>query len=346
MSVAAIALALSGRWLLPLLGSSYSAEKLALTGTLFLGLLFWLPMSACIATWRAVLNARGKFAVAAIAPLAMPLATIVLLYAGASRWGVYVLTAGMLVGVASECVVLAWNLRRLGYRLLPAWNGWTSDLAAIRNQYLPFTAGAILGSACLVVDQAFAGRLGTGSVSGLAFGTKIATVLLAICAAGAATAVLPEFSRLVAAQRWEALRRVVRVDFTLVMLITIPATAVLVAITEPAVRIFFERGAFDAAAVQLVARVQRWSLLQIPFAILLALAGRMATAISATSLLAKVGVAALAVTALADWWLSRSMGVAGIALSNAIVQATSVVLLLILLYRREPRLFSSSKAGA
>jgi len=39
-----------GRWLLPLLGSSFSDEKLRLTTSLFLVLILWLPMGACIDT--------------------------------------------------------------------------------------------------------------------------------------------------------------------------------------------------------------------------------------------------------------------------------------------------------
>src|SRR5262249_51960281 len=57
MLAGAALLALTGPWLLPLAGSSFSGPKLHLATILFYGLLCWLPMSACIAVWRAVLNA-------------------------------------------------------------------------------------------------------------------------------------------------------------------------------------------------------------------------------------------------------------------------------------------------
>jgi putative peptidoglycan lipid II flippase len=89
MLAVSILLAAGGRWILPFLGSSFSPEKLQLTASLFLVLIVWLPMSACIAVWRAVLNAHNTFALAAAAPLTTPLASIILLYAGAHRWTVY-----------------------------------------------------------------------------------------------------------------------------------------------------------------------------------------------------------------------------------------------------------------
>src|SRR6478609_8982449 len=86
MLAVSILLAVGGRWILPLLGSSFSTEKLRITSSLFLALILWLPMSACIAVWRAVLNAHNSFALAAAAPLTTPLASIIFLYAGAHRW--------------------------------------------------------------------------------------------------------------------------------------------------------------------------------------------------------------------------------------------------------------------
>ena len=115
MLAAAVALGFTGRWLLPLAGSSFSAEKLHLATALFFGLLLWLPMSACIATWKAVLNANGLFALAAVAPLASPVATIALLYAFASAYGVAVLCVGAVGGVAIECLFLARAVRRIGF---------------------------------------------------------------------------------------------------------------------------------------------------------------------------------------------------------------------------------------
>ncbi len=345
MLAAAVGLGLTGRWLLPLAGSSFSAEKLHLATALFFGLLFWLPMSACIATWRAVLNANRSFALAAIAPLASPLATMVLLCTFAQRYGVAVLCVGTVGGVALECMLLAGAVRRMGYPISPSWLRWNGpELGSLRRQYLPLIASAIISSACVVVDQSVAGRLGPGKVSALVYGNKLATVLLAVMASGVSTAVLPAFSRLAAAQDWKRLRHSVLLYCGAVTLLMMPLTAVLVVFSGPLVRAFFQHGAFQAAATQLVAEIQRFALLQAPFAILLAIAARLTSALSANRLLVWMGAAALITDIILDVLFSRWLGVTGIALASPVVSAVSLCVLVLLLRRHEPRVFSGGES--
>lgn len=340
MAVAAAGLAAAGRWLLPLAGSSFSTEKLQLSTALLLGLLVWLPLSACIATWRAVLNANHSFALAAIAPLASPVLIIALLFGFANQYGVAVLCAGTVGGVMLECVLLSMAVRRKGYPLRPAWQGWRSpELETVRRQYVPLAAAAVISSACVVVDQSVAGRLGSGGVSALVYGNKLAGVLLAIVASAAATAVLPVFSRLAAARDWKGLRRSILVYCGTVALVMTPITIALIASSGFLVRTFFEHGAFHSAATQLVTQVQRFSLLQAPFAMLVAIATRLTAALSANALLVRVGIAALITDVVLDLLFSHWWGVAGIALATPAVQVVSLLVLVWLLARREPELF-------
>ena len=341
MFTAAVALGLTGRWLLPLAGSSFSAEKLHLATALFFGLLLWLPMSGCIATWKAVLNANGLFALAAIAPLMTPLATIAILFTSAQKYGVAVLCVGTVGGVAMECLLLALAVRRIGFPVGPAMASWKSpELASLRRQYLPLAASAVISSACVIVDQSVAGRLGPGRVSALAYGNKVSAVVLAVVASAAGTAVLPVFSRLVAARDWNKLRHSLLVYCGAVTLVMMPLTAVLIAGSGPLVRLFFQHGAFEASASQLVTEVQRFALVQAPFAILLTIATRLTAALSANRLLVWMGIAALITDIVLDVVFSRWIGVAGIALASPAVAAVSLCVLVLLLRAHEPRVFS------
>jgi putative peptidoglycan lipid II flippase len=341
MLAAAAGLGLTGHWLLPLAGSSFSADKLHLATALLFGLLFWLPMSACIATWRAVLNANGFFALAAIAPLATPLACIVLLCTLAAKYGIAVLCVGTVGGAAAECFLLALVVRRMGYPIRPIWPDWMSpQLASLRRQYAPLVASAIISSACVIVDQSVAGRLGAGRISALVYGNKLAAVLLAVVAAAAGTAVLPVFSRLAAAREWKRLRGSVLVYSSAVTLLIAPLTIALIIFSGPLVRVIFEHGAFHAEAAELVTQVQRFALLQAPFAMLLAIATRLTSALSANRLLVWMGAAALIADIVLDVVFSRWMGVAGIALATPCVQCMSLCVLVVLLRRHEPKVFS------
>jgi putative peptidoglycan lipid II flippase len=147
-------------------------------------------------------------------------------------------------------------------------------------------------------------------------------------------------ARLAAAHDWKHLRRTVLRCCATATALAVPLTIALIAASGTIVHILFERGAFGADAAYLVARVQRLSLLQLPFAFLLAIASRLTSALSANMLLARVGMAALIVDFALDLVLSRWMGVAGIALSAVFVQLVSLALLGLALYRQAPELFA------
>ena len=339
MLAVSVLLAIGGPWLLPLLGSSFSADKLRITTSLFLALILWLPMSACIAAWRAVLNAHNAFALAAGAPLTTPLATIAFLYLAADRWSVYTLCWGTLAGVAIETLILGWGVHRLGIPILPAWRGWNPEMSAIRGQYVPLLAGTMFAALCPLIDQGVAGSLGSGSVSALAYGTKLASVLAAISATAIATAVLPEFSRLAAQNDWSHLRHTVRVHSAVITALVLPVAAAMIWLSAPIVRTFFEGGAFDSSATRVVTGVQQFAFLQVPFAILLVVAWRLAVAISATSIMIRASLITVAATAGGDLVLARIVGIAGIPLAGALAHAIALTSMIYFLYRREPRLF-------
>src|SRR5437870_7502574 len=85
-----VLLGIASSYILPVLGSSFSSEKLALTRTLFLIVLPTLPLSGMFVTWAAVLNAGERFALAAIAPVLTPIVVILVVYGWGGTWGVYV----------------------------------------------------------------------------------------------------------------------------------------------------------------------------------------------------------------------------------------------------------------
>ena len=339
MVVLTVALALAARPLLLMMGSSFPGPKLDLTVALFLSMLVWLPMAACSATWRAVLNAHGLVALSTAVFMAPPAITMLLLMAGGTQWGVWVLALSNTAGVALEFAVLAVAVRRLGYPLRFRWTGWTPEIRAIRDQYWPILAGTSITAGCGLVDQAVAGALGSGSVSALSYGVKVGGVLVAVGGTGMATAVLPEFSRLVSENRWDALRHAMRVHTGAAMAVMVPVTALVMWFSTAVVRLLYQGGQFDEAATILVAEVQRYSLMVVPFGVVLLIAQRLATAVGLSGMILRAGFLGMLVNIAGDLLLPRWIGVAGIALASTLAHSVFMAVLIILLYWKEPRLF-------
>src|SRR6185503_19734647 len=187
---------------LPILGSGFSAEKLALTQKLFLILLPALPLSGLFLTWAAVLNAGERFALVAITPAITPIAVILLISAFGAEWGIYAVAVATIFGTAIEGAFLARGLKRQGLSIMPRWHGFGPATKQVMKQYAPMVAAGVLMSGTGVIDQALAATLGPGSVSVLSYGNKITAAVLGIGSVALSAALLPQFSRMITARDW------------------------------------------------------------------------------------------------------------------------------------------------
>jgi putative peptidoglycan lipid II flippase len=272
-------------WLLPILASGFHARQLELTHDLFLWMLPILPLTGLGATWRAVLNAEHEYALPAAVHLLTPLTTIVAVLGGTASLGVYSLVVGSVAGAALEVAVTAWGLRRRG--LLTMLRVRPPDAAERRvlRQYVPALGASLVFSASALVSQSMAAALGPGSVSALHYGGRLLNVILAIGPAAMGVAALPHLSQLAARRAWEQIRTTFRSYLRLILLAAIPGVFFLIVFSEPVVRLLFERGRFTASDTRLVAEVQRYYLLQIPAAMLVALSGRVISSLKSNDTL-------------------------------------------------------------
>ncbi|MGD0617487.1 MAG: lipid II flippase MurJ [Bryobacteraceae bacterium] len=328
--IIACTLALLAKPIVELRGASGAATN-ELARALLWGLLPWLPLMGPIVCWRAILNMHEQFVVAAAAPVATPVLTIFLLYIGGRDAGVQVLCYGTWGGALIEALVVAWAVRQMGYPLLPRWSGWTPDLRAVCKQYLPVAAGALIISGSALVDQAFASRLTPGTLSALSYGTKLTGVVLTIAGTALTTAALPYLSRMSASRDWHAFRHTVTRYAIAAVLAGAAAAAVLIFLSGPLVRGVLQHGAFTAQASSAVTILQRFSLLQLPLAFLLALGFATAAALKANRLMLTIAPLALFTTLLFDYTLMRLFGAPGIAVSPALTDAVCLTVLFVLL---------------
>lgn len=306
-------------FILPFLASGFSPQKIALTQTLFFMLLPVLVISGIATIWTSVLNAREQFVVGALSPIMIPLAIICFLIIFGNTWGVFSLVYGTLVGFVLQCVLLALALKQQNIGLHLRWYGMTPELRKVINQYLPMVAGAFLMSSTSLVDQAMAAMLDSGSVSALNYGNKLVSLVTGLTAMALGTSVLPYFSHQIAQQDWFGIRHTLRTYTRLILLITIPITAIFFFASEWIVRIIFERGAFTHADTQLVGQVQAFYCLHIPICTIGILGVRLLSAIEKNRAIMWINFVNMLINIIGNYLLMRVFGVAGIALSTSIV---------------------------
>lgn len=328
---AAVVLAALAPVLLPLLGSGFSAQTMALTQSLFYWLLPVLVLTGIGHLYATAMNASERFATVALAPAITPICAVVVLVLLVDKWGIHALAGGTVLGAAIELTILAKAATRRDVPLLPRWSGMTDELRVVIGQYAPMVAGAFLMSGTVLVDQAMAAMLEPGSVATLNYANKVVALILGIGAMALGTAVLPHFSRMVADEDWAGVRHTFRTYARLIVLISVPITAVLFLFSESIIGMLFERGAFSTEDTNVVSQVQAFYVLQVPFYILGILTVRLISSLKANHILMWGAVISLPLNILLNYIFIQWMGVSGIALSTACVYVVSLLYLTIML---------------
>lgn len=323
-----VAFAVVGVPVIRVMGADFTPAKLDLTIKLFYVLLPTLFITGITSIWSAALNASERFAVVAAAPLITPMAVVCALLVAGNVWGIYAVAAGTVVGVAIEATLIGGWLARRQLKFWPRWQGVSPAVRRIGSQLAPMLAGALLMSSSTFIDQAMAARLGSGSVSALNFGSRLVTGLLGIAAVALGTAVFPHFAKRIAARDRDGALTLLKTYSYLVIAASVPLVLVLVVYATPIIALLFERGSFTAADTVLVAEVQRWYALQIPFFLVGLLGVRFISSMRGNHLLLWIGAANVVSNIIGNLVFMRLFGVAGIAMSTTLVYALSCVLIL------------------
>jgi putative peptidoglycan lipid II flippase len=179
-----------------------------------------------------------------------------------------------------------------------------------------------------ITDQAMAAMLPAGAVSALNYGNKLPAVVIVLISGAIGTAVLPYFSRMIAAGDWRGAYRTYKTFARLLFYTTLPLAVVLIVYSRPIIKMVFVHGAFSESAGQTVTYVQMCLLLEIPFYTVGILAVRMIAALKRTMILVWGSAISLVLNIVLNYILMQIFGISGIALATSLVYMVSMAYLL------------------
>ncbi|MFH1529289.1 MAG: murein biosynthesis integral membrane protein MurJ [Pseudomonadota bacterium] len=309
--------------------------KLALTIVLTQLMFPYLFLVSLAAVAQGVLNSFRIFAPSAATPILLNLAiigaTVALhdLFPDPS----YALAMGFLLGGALQLVFqLPW-IARLRMEVRPCFDWSHPGIKELLRVFAPGVFAAGIYQINVFVSQMIAAGLAEGTIASLQYSTRLQELVLGIFVVSVTTVVLPTFARQFADRSSRDVGDTLRFSLGLLALVALPATAGLIVLREPIVRLLFQFGEFDAQSTRLTA-----------FAILFHAPGIYFIASSRTlsqvfygakdlrtpawcalaSMLANIGLC---------FTLAGPLGNGGIALANSLSAAVSAVLLAVFLGR-------------
>jgi putative peptidoglycan lipid II flippase len=217
----------------------------------------FLPLVSFAAVAMGILNAHERYGTPAFAPAVFNLVTILwaagLWAAGFSPAQVaFGWAVGTLFGGAAQFAIQVPGLWKAGWRPRPEWGPSDPDLRAIMSLMAPATVGLAAVQVNIFVGTNFASQE-TGAVSWLQYAFRILYLPIGIFGVAVGTVATTGLARRAASGDMEGVRDTVRRALRFLFYLTLPATAGLMALGVPVVRLLFERGKFHPGDTQATA---------------------------------------------------------------------------------------------
>lgn len=228
-------------------GKAELTEKLT---RIMLPFLVFISLSAVV---MGILNTKGRFFVPAMASSFFNLGSIV---GGVSlafilpRYGqpaIVGMAIGTLVGGLLQFGMQLPTLFKTGFRYSPVLDLSDPGLRRILKLMIPATIGLSATQINLFINTNFAASCAEGSVSWLYYAFRLVQLPIGIFGVALSIAMLPVLAKQAAQKNIAEMKETMVSSLTLVLALTLPATAGLILLSEPIIRLIFEHGAFTAA---------------------------------------------------------------------------------------------------
>ncbi len=228
-------------------------EQFALTADLLRVTFPYLFFIALTAFAGGILNAHGRFAAPALAPVLLNIALIVAAVRGSSWFEepVRALAWGVFIAGIAQLLVQFPSLARLGLLPRPRWDLAFPGVKKVFGLMLPALFGSSVAQINLLLDTLIASFLVAGSVSWLYYADRLMEFPLGVFSIALATAVLPQLSRDHAAADGERFSSTLDFALRLAVLIVVPAAAGLFMLAGPIIAALFFHGTFRAEDVEM-----------------------------------------------------------------------------------------------
>src|SRR6185503_20240166 len=242
-------------WVVRFMAPGFAAipGKLELTTLMTQIMTPFLLLVSLAAAVMGILNTRRIFFIPAVAPTFLNIGLIAsgfLIAPFCPRFGLQPIVGmafGALLGGLGQLLIQVPALREQGFRWRPIFS--FSDPGVIRMVTL--MAPASLGIAAMQVNvfasTFLASMLAEGSVSWLNYAYRLMQLPIGLFGVAIATVTLAEVSRHAASGNMADLGDTLSFSLRMVLLLTLPATFLLIALAEPIIALLYQHGRFHAA---------------------------------------------------------------------------------------------------
>jgi putative peptidoglycan lipid II flippase len=340
--------------IMPLFAPGFEGEILDLTVSLsqvLFPILILLGVSGVVV---GILNSYDRFGAFAIAPFFWNVTIIVVLvlvapaFHGQNR--IYAYAIGIVVGTVVQLLIPGFDLRNTPFRFSLSFEWRNPGVRRVLLLMLPVTLSLGLINFNLLINSLF-GSLVTHHAdqapAAIDKAFRIYQLPQGIFSVAIATVLFPTLARFAARGEHDNLRATMANGMRQILFVLVPAAAAILALSDPMIRLIYQRGEFSSAETAVVATALFWFAFSLPTNGLYLLQTRTFFSLQKPWQATALATIDLVVSALAALALYKPFGVGGIVAGTGIGTTVAVVAQAVILRRRFGglelrRLFSTS----
>jgi len=298
-----------------------------------------------------ILNSYDRFGAFAIAPLFWNLTIILVLvvleplFHGQDR--IYAYAIGILVGTLVQLLIPAWDLRNTPFRFSWSFDWRDPKVRRVLVLMLPVTISLGLINFNLLINSFFGSLVSDEAPAAIDKAFRIYQLPQGIFSVAIATVLFPTLARFANAGEIDNLRATMANGMRQILFVLVPAAAAILALSDPMIRLIYQRGEFSPGETAVVATALFWFAFSLPTNGLYLLQTRTFFSLQRPWQATALATIDLVVSALAALALYEPFGVGGIVAGTGIGTSVAVISQAVIL-RREfgglelRRLFSTA----
>jgi putative peptidoglycan lipid II flippase len=314
---------------MPLFAPGFKGEILDLTITLsqvLFPILILLGMSGIVV---GILNSYDRFGAFAIAPLFWNLTIIAVLvfveplFHGQNR--IYAYAIGILAGTLVQLLIPVFDLRNTPFKFSWSFEWRHPGVRRVLLLMLPVTISLGLINFNLLINSFFGSLVSDEAPAAIDKAFRIYQLPQGIFSVAIATVLFPTLARFASRGAIDDLRATLANGMRQILFVLLPAAAAVLALSEPMIRLVYQRGAFDAAETTLVATALFWFAFSLPTNGLYLLQTRTFFSLQRPWMATGLAGMDLVVSTLAAWALYKPFGTGGIVAGTGIGTSAAAI---------------------
>lgn len=152
------------------------------------------------------------------------------------------------IAASTQFLIQIPAVRHVGYRYSLNVNLKDPYLKKALILVLPVLIGSAVQQINVIIDKTLASDLVEGSISSLSYASRINDMIITVFIAAITTVVFPMLSSAFSKNNKEEVSKILNQGVNIILIITVPATIGILILSEPMVRLFFQRGEFNYTA--------------------------------------------------------------------------------------------------